>query len=70
MVVENPQVQTQEEEETGWPRARIVQWVATAAVVLVAEIVFFGGYTGVSYLLDAVAVAVFFGLRKAREQAN
>ncbi len=67
MVVENPQSQTQHLAEPNWPMARIVQWATTAAIVLVAEIVFFKGYAGLSYLLDAVAVGVFFGLRKARE---
>ncbi len=70
MVVENPQAQAQEQDDWNWPQARIIQWAATAAIVLVAEIVFFKGHAGISYLLDAVAVAVFFGLRKAREQAD
>jgi hypothetical protein len=69
MVVESPQSQTEHTIESSWPTARIVQWAATAAIVLVAEIVFFKGYAGLSYLLDAVAVGVFFGLRKARENS-
>lgn len=50
-----------------WPRARVIQWAATAGIVVVAEVVFFAGNARVSYLIDAVAVAVFFGLRRARE---
>jgi hypothetical protein len=70
MDVENSQTLAQHNQESNWPRARIIQWVVTAAVVLVAEIAFFNGRTGISYLLDGVAVAVFFGLRKAREQGD
>ncbi len=48
----------------------LFQWLATAFVVTIAEIAFFAGYVSVSYLLDAVAVAVFFGIRRARQQAG
>ena len=39
-------------------------------IIAIAEIVFFAGYVGASYLIDAVAVAAFFALRKAREQTG
>lgn len=67
MDVENSQTGKAAAQVGDWPRSRVIQWAATAAIVLVAEIVFFAGYSMLSYVIDAVAVAVFFGLRKARE---
>ena len=46
------------------------QWVALAAMVIVAEIVFLSGQTNASIALDVVAVIVFFRLRKLRENTT
>lgn len=70
MAAENIHVRAPSEEESNWPRARIGQWVATALVVAIAEVVFFAGFAGVSYLLDAVAVVTFFGLRKPANRSD
>lgn len=53
---------------TYWPPARLVQWSATAVIVAVAEIVYFAGHTLVSFALDSLAVAVFFGVRRLRDR--
>ncbi len=68
MAVQSTEASAPAGEESKWPLARLFQWLATAVVVMIAEIAFFAGHLGVSYLLDAAAVVVFFGIRRARQQ--
>ena len=67
MAVESSEARVLSGKESKWPPARLFQWLATALVVMIAEIAFFAGHLGVSYLLDAAAVVVFFGIRRARQ---
>ena len=45
---------------------RKVQWIVTILLVAIAEVVFLNGQTMLSYVIDAVAVAAFFWIRKLR----
>ncbi len=51
---------------SSWPFMRKVQWIVTILLVAIAEVVFLNGQTMLSYVIDAVAVAAFFWIRKLR----
>lgn len=46
---------------------RKAQWAVVIVLVAVSEIVFLNGQTVLSYVIDAVAVAAFFWIRKLRQ---
>ncbi len=50
-----------------WLLMRKAQWAVVIVLVAVSEIVFLNGQTVLSYVIDAVAVAAFFWIRKLRQ---